>query len=415
MDDIRELRSSLSIPSAMNSYSMAIEYMKNWFISKFNNQYFKTVHIDGKHVFDDFRKFDNIKSLKTMKPSVAITPQIEFDFDRDGLDTYLYDKSQYIRKSKLESSFFKDTDKNMYLAIALDQLKVNFNFRIRVSTRAQQLDLFKYMNIAFRIGATQEDFLDMDFHIPYSLMLQVAKDANFEIKDEKIIDPIRFTTYMNEHSIIPMLYKYRTVNGKSEFFLRFREMYVHISCLDKLSADDGEREGMLNTNYVIDMAATLKMPAPKRYMYYSTEEHELIQGVETSDTPIGLYNIKIPNIPEKNDKGWQTYLTTECYEDDLSKPLCIEFKELLEDSDLGKVVENHKNMFISPSVFVDFKLFNNGKEIEYVLNWDDYTMSTDKLMEDKVTNISIYIDLKYMSDQIIQMNEMDKNRFQQSK
>ena len=412
-ENIKELRSSLSIPSAMNSYSMTMEYMRNWFLSKFNKNYFKTVHIDGKHVLDDFRKFSNTESLKKLKPSVAIIPRIEMEYDREGLDTYLYDKSQYIRRSKLESSFFKDRRKNMYLAIGLDQIKMDFNFRIRVSTRAQQLDLYKYMNMAFRIGATQEEFIDMDFHIPYSLMLQVAKDAGFEIEDEKIVNPINFVSYLNEHSIIPVLYKYRTVNGKSEFFLRFREMYVHISCLDKLSADDGDREGMLNNNYIIDMNATVKMPAPKRYMYYSTEDHSLIKSIETEDgdSPIGLYNIKIPNIPEFNEKGWQTYLTTECYEDDLSKPLSIEFRELIEGSDLGKVIDHHINIHITPSLFVDFKLFNNGKEIKYDIDWKNFIMNTNEIMEEKITNISVYIDLKYLSDQIIQMNEMEANRY----
>lgn len=414
MEKIKELRSSLSIPSTMNSYSMVIEYMRNWFLMKFNRDFFKTVHIDGKHVLDDFRKLNKTEILKRPKPAVSIIPKMDMEWDRDGLDTYLYDKSQYIRKSKLESAFFKDIKRNMYLAINLEQIKMEFNFRIIVESRAQQIDLYKYMNMAFRIGATQDDFIDMDFHIPYSLMLQVAKDAGFEIVNEKITNPIDFVTYLNDHSIIPVLYKYRTINGKSEFFLRFREMYVHISCLDRLSADDGEREGMLSSNYSIDFNVTIKMPSPKRYMYYSMEEHELVKGIE-SDKTIGLFNIRIPNIPETNDKGWQTLLTTECFEDDRSKPLSIIFKELLDNSDTGKVIENHINMKINPSIFIDFKLFNNGKEIEYELCWETYTMTTKEILYDVVTNISIYVDLKYITNHIIQMNEMNESRMKKSK
>lgn len=410
MEDIKELRSSLAIPSAVNSYSMGIEYMKNWFLKKFNKDYFKTVHIDGKHISDDFKKFSNTESLKKMKPSVAIIPRIDFEFDRDSLDNYLYSKSQYIRRSKFDSSFFKDVKRNMYLSIGLDQLKMDFTFRVRVSTRAQQVDLYKFMNMAYRIGATQEEFIDMDFHIPHSLMLQVASDAGFEIKDDKIIDPIKFVGYLNEHSVIPVLYKYRTINGKSEFFLRFSEMYVHISCLDKMSADDGEREGMLNSNYVIEMNATLKMPAPKRYMYYSLEEHDKVNGLDSDINTVGLFNIRIPNIPDTNEKGWQTFLTTECYEEDLTKPLTIEFKELFENSDIGRVIDHHMSIHINPSLFIDFKLFNDAKEIEYEIDWKNYLIITNKMMEDHVTNISIYSDMKYVFDYIIQLNEMDKNR-----
>lgn len=406
-----ELRSSLSIPSAVNSYSIAIEYMKNWFLSKFNKNYFKTIHLEGKHVLDDFRTFDNTAALKKSKPSVAITPRINFEYDRDGLDTYLYDKSQYIRKSKLQRSFFKDMKRNMYLGISLDQLEMEFNYRVRVSTRSQQIDLYKYMNMAFRIGATQEDFLDLDFHIPYSLILQVAKDAGFEIVDNKIVKLLDFVTYMNEHSVIPVLYKYRTVNGRTEFFLRFREVYLHISCLDKLQADDGEREGMLNNNYIIEMNATIKLPAPKSYAYYSTEEHDLVNCLELEESTLGLANIKLPKIPDTNEKGWQVFITTECLEEDLTKPLCIEFKELIEHSDIEKVINHHKDVLISPSLFIDFKLYNNGEDVEYEMDWENFSMTTKKIMENELTNIVIYVDLKYVSEQVIQMNEMYKDRF----
>lgn len=410
-EPIKELRSSLSIPSSTNSYSIAIEYMKKWFLSKFNNGYFKTVHIEGKHVLDDFRTFDNTAALKKSKPSVAITPRIQFEYDRDNLDNYLYGVNNYIRRSKLDSSFFKDHKRNMYLGISLDQLEMEFNFRVRVSTRAQQIDLYKYMNMAFRIGATQEDFLDLDFHIPYNLILQVAEDAGFEIVDNKIVKLLDFVSYMNEHSIIPVLYKYRTINGKTEFFLRFREVYLHISCLDRLQADDGEREGMLNNNFIIEMNAVLKLPSPKLYSYYSTEEHNILNGINIEENVIGLANIKLPKIPDINEKGWQVFITTECLEEDLTKPLCIEFKELIENSDIEKVINHHKDILISPSIFIDFKLYNNGEEIEYEMDWTNFTMTTNKIMEEVLTNIVIYVDLKYVSEQIIQMNEMYKDRF----
>lgn len=410
-EPIKELRSSLSIPSSTNSYSIAIEYMKKWFLSKFNNGYFKTVHIEGKHVLDDFRTFDNTSALKKSKPSVAITPMIRFEYDRDNLDNYLYGLNNYTRRSRLQSSFFKDMKRNMYLGISLDQLEMEFNFKVRVSTRAQQIDLYKYMNMAFRIGATQEDYLDLDFHIPYPLILQVAKDAGFEIVDNKIVKLLDFVSYMNEHSIIPVLYKYRTVNGKTEFFLRFREVYLHISCLDRLQADDGEREGMLSNNFIIDMNAIIKLPSPKLYSYYSTEEHEIINSVDIVEDVIGLANVKLPKIPDINEKGWQVFITTECLEEDLSKPLCIEFKELIENSDIEKVINHHKDILISPSLFMDFKLYNNGKEIEYEMDWTNFTMTTTNIMEEVLTNIVIYVDLKYVSEQVIQMNEMYKDRF----
>lgn len=413
VENVKQLYSSISIPSTVHSYSIAVEYMKQWFMDKFNKDYFKTVHIEGKHVFDDFRANPDITSnLKKLKPSVAIIPQLEFEYNRDTLDLYQFGLKTYSRRSKLESSFFKDKEKNMYLGVSLEQLQMNFNYRIRVSSRAQQVDLYKYIQMACRVGSTQGEYIDIDYHIPYNLMVQVAKDAGFEIKDDKIVNTIDFVSYLNSHSVIPILFKYRTINGKSEFFLRFREVYMYIDCTNSLSADDGEKEGMLHTNFIIDMNVTLKMPTTKMFSYYSLEEHDKIEHVESPDNNgIGLFSIKIPNIPEKNEKGWSEYLSTEYFEEQKKTPLVIEFKELFEGSDIEKLINYTKSIHISPLVFIDFKLFNNGEEIKYNIDWDKMTLTTDRIVISDVTNISVYTDLGYMSKQIINMEELYKDRF----
>lgn len=413
VENVKQLYSSISIPSTVHSYSIAVEYMKEWFISKFNKDYFKTVHIEGKHVFDDFRANPDITSnLKKLKPSVAIIPQLEFEFNRDGLDLYQFGLKTYSRRSKLESSFFKDKDRNMYLGVSLEQLQMNFNYRMRLSSRAQQVDLYKYIQMAFRIGSTQGEYIDIDFHVPYNLMVQVAKDAGFEIKDDRIVNTIDFVSYLNAHSLIPILFKYRTINGKSEFFLRFREVYMHIDCTPSLSADDGEREGMLHTNFIIDMNVTLKMPTTKMFTYYSLEKHEQIENVETVDNNgIGLFSIKIPSIPEKNEKGWGEYLYTEYFCEDKKEPLTIQFGELFEGSDIEKFINYTKSIHISPLIFIDFKLFNNGEEIKYNIDWDNLVLTTDKLMVSDTTNIVVYADLDYMNKQLVNMEELYKDRF----
>lgn len=413
VENVKQLYSSISIPSTVHSYSIAVEYMKDWFISKFNKDYFKTVHIEGKHVFDDFRSNPDITSnLKKLKPSVAITPQLEFDFNRDNLDLYQFGLKTYSRRSKLESSFFKDKERNMYLSLSLEQLQMNFNYRIRVSSRAQQVDLFKYIQMAFRIGSTQGEEIDIDFHIPYNLMVQVAKDAGFEINNDRIVNVIDFVSYLNSHSLIPILFKYRTVNGKSEFFLRFREVYMHIDCTSSLSADDGEREGMLHTNFIIDMNVVLKMPTTKMFTYYSLEEHDKIENVESMDNNgIGLYSIKIPKIPEKNEKGWGEYLNTEYFCDEKDKPLVIQFDELFEGSDIEKFINYTKSIHISPLIFIDFKLFNQGSEIKYNIDWDKMTITTDTIVPSDITGIVVYADLEYMNKQLINMEELYKDRF----
>ena len=61
-----KLLSSLVIPSSVHALSVSVEYMKKWFLSKFNENYFKpeSIYVDGKHIFDDMRRFDKTKVIK---------------------------------------------------------------------------------------------------------------------------------------------------------------------------------------------------------------------------------------------------------------------------------------------------------------------------------------------------------------
>ena len=95
-----ELYTSLATPSITNAYSIAMQYIKDWFFSKFSDKYFKSVYIDQKHPLDEFRKFSIKKGLKKLKPSVSISPHITFDYDRETVDLYQADITDYLRRNK---------------------------------------------------------------------------------------------------------------------------------------------------------------------------------------------------------------------------------------------------------------------------------------------------------------------------
>lgn len=401
---------SLATPSVVSSYSIAMQYIKEWFFSKFSDNYFKTVYVDQKHPLDEFRQFSINKGLKKLKPSVAISPQLIFDFDRDTLDLYQADINDYLRRSKTNNAFFIDNDRNLNLSVVFEVLEITFTFRIRVGTRAQQIDLYKYLILAFRFGATQGEDLTMDCHVPYPVMIQIANDAGFEIKDNKVVDIIGFVRYLNKHSVVPILYKYRTINGNDEFFIRVGNLYTHISCLEKPSADDGERNGQLSTNYMIEFPVTLKIPAPQFYAYHSNCTHNKITDILSNpdNDTVGLYNIGIPDIPESDEHGWNQYLFTEYYSDEIKKPIDIEIKELFENSDLYTVIKYTKNILISPSVFMNIKLYNNGKELKYNINWSTFTIHILDSIEFNTIHISVYTDVEYIRSIIYNEENFDK-------
>lgn len=408
-----QLNENISVPSDMHGYSLAIEFAKDWFLEQFENDFFKTVYINGKHVFDDYRTVLNQKKIRVIeKPAVAIIPTIDINFNRENLDLYLGGKNLLIRRSSYnQHGFFSDEENNMFMGTYLKQIKLNFNYRIRVASRAQQIDLVNYMKLAFRIGATQSHYLNLDFHIPYDIMLNIAKDSGFEINDERIVDIYGFLKYLNSHSNVPFLYKFRTVNGRNEFFIKVINAYTHVSCLEELSIDDGERNGALDNNFNIDMNMELKIPVPAIYWYLSKEK--LNTKFSQRYTLKGLYSYRSFEPPERNENGWDQYLSTEWYNENEDTYLdTINFTTLLGNERLMRVIRHTKETLISPRVFMDIKLYNDTYEIPITIDWDTYDIIVKKDLPSYITKICIYVDKLYLNEQLIASENLDKSRLE---
>lgn len=408
-----QLNENISVPSDMHGYSLAIEFARDWFLEQFEKDFFKTVYINGKHVFDDYRTVLNQKKIRVIeKPAVAIIPTIDINFNRENLDLYLGGKNLLIRRSSYnQHGFFSDEENNMFMGTYLKQIKLNFNYRIRVASRAQQIDLVNYMKLAFRIGATQSHYLNLDFHIPYDIMLNIAKDSGFEINNECIVDIYGFLKYLNSHSNVPFLYKFRTVNGKNEFFIKVINAYTHVSCLEELSIDDGERNGALDNNFNIDMNMELKIPVPAIYWYLSKEK--LNTKYSQRYALKGLYSYRSFEPPERNENGWDQYLSTEWYNENEDTYLdTINFTTLLGNERLMRVIKHTKETLISPKVFMDIKLYNDTYEIPITIDWDTYDIIVKKDLPSYITKICIYVDKLYLNEQLIASENLDKSRLE---
>ena len=134
----KSLLKNLCVPSASHAYSVAVEFFKNWILGKFDKGYFKTVYIDGRHLFDEFANINERELIKRGKPAIAIIPTLDIDFNRDGIDVNQYDLNYYARTFNYRDTFFKDLEKDLYIGISLDQLLFQFNVKVKVNTKAKQ-------------------------------------------------------------------------------------------------------------------------------------------------------------------------------------------------------------------------------------------------------------------------------------
>lgn len=408
------LNKYISIPSAVHGYSLAIEYMRDWILENYPKDFFKTIHVGGKHVFADYRKFNRNPNQQIVKPALAINPSVNTDYNRDMVDLIQGGLNIYTRRSPYyDDRFFYDRTNNLCIGIQFKQLEMPFNIRIRVESRARQLDLLEFTRINLRIGSTQTHFVDIDCHVPYDIILALAIDVGFEIvRDEKrdtylIKDIIGFLKYLNSNSKLPFTYKIRTVNGRCEFFIRIKHCHAHISCLEGISIDDGERQGVLEDNFHIDFSATLHFSVPAIYSYYSMAEHE-IMNKEVGDIR-AMYQIISIRPPEVNEKSWNQFLTTQWIDESRYIDI-IEFSELLDNNDLQRVIVHSVEMGLSPAMFMDVKLYNAQTEIPIYLDWENFSIVVRRNMEDDTSDIAIYADLGYINSMLENMDKLNESR-----
>lgn len=409
--DIRTLKKEImlnrfiTVAPLHHNYALCIDYIKKWFLEKFSKDYFNFIHLDGSHVFGEINRLTKeqiISHIKSDHAILTISPNIDESYDREKIDTNLFGLDQYINTTKIDKSFFQDPVNNKYLMMKMDMIKMEYVFRIKVPSRAMQLDLYNFMKLAFRIGLSETRDVDTDYLIPYSLILSIAKDCGFEVKDDRVVHPIRLLTYLNSRSFVPVLYKRSNVNDKEEYFIRMTNLPVHIK-LEGMTKDDGDKKGHLADNFGIEMNITVRFPSMQLYVYFSKTQNRFVpqdKAVYNINNTLMMALHQTNDPPPVNKKCWNLYIKTDWQEDKLG-PIAIDMDELFE-GELRRMIENHKKRFVSPAVFMDIQLFNDGCQMDSYMDWDNMTLYCNDPVNKLISTIAIYVDLDYLNTQRIE-------------
>lgn len=400
-------------------YSIGIQYIRKYLMDRLPKNYLKFFHINGKHLFDDFRMF-NKQHIKREKPYAILIPTVDYDFDRENIDMYGGDATIFLKRSDYQRSFFKDYKNRVFLGMQMHLLRMPFTFKIRVGTRAEQIDLFRRMELVYKIGATHAENISCDFVIPYELIRNIAALSGFEVDDKgEVVDPLSFLSYLNSHSDIPVTYKFRAINGHNEFFLRLSQIYTHLNFKDKLDVADGEREGMMENNFEITMQAILKIPTPQFFVLYNEDEIKYPLEMKEKGNVL-LCSLSQFTIPDVNEKGWNQVINTVYMTDKDEKEFDIHEMFLSnQTTDIRKAINYCISQYISPKIFIDFKLYRECGgdyisvpcELEY-RSQDEIIVKLGIDLEPQYLYIGIYIDMEYVNNTAITVNEFNKNRLQ---
>ena len=429
MIDIDRFRPSLKcdlfIPSYIHSLSIATEFIYNYVLSKFPPGYFSTIHINGKHPYDDFRRL-NVGDMATREnPSVAISYSIQYDYNDNELDSNILSTNKYLKKSQWNRSFFKCPHKKLYLGMDFEAMMISYMFRFKLDSRAIQLDFFNRMKKIFRIGCTETIEIDCDFHLDSTMIEAIAIEAGFSVDSSthEVNNPWEFVKFLNQYSQMPILYKLRTINQKYEYFLRMRNLPVHLDMRNSLDVDDGGNIGMNFTDFVVEFQLDVRFPAPRTFALYN--EGKWVHGIKVEkDEGIKLYSMKVVDIPEENYKHWPIYGHSNYQaEPDENIVESIDITELFKapvdmrvGSSLDDIIQDAINQFINPDTFVEIAVYTNdlaingSGRIPITMDWKNRKIILPKGLNNTYFYIAIYIDREYVNSKVVEITHADKNR-----
>lgn len=407
---VRHLISSVTLPSQYNSYAVCTEFARDWFLNKFPTNFFNSVYVDGSKTFDQFRQLSKInQQMKRTNPVLGIAPSINMEFNREFIDMNM-EIGGYLRRSRMEGLIFSDHTPGLglHLAVQFKTIMMTFVYKMRVDTKAQQLDLVEYIKHKHRAGLTENQYIPLDIHVPKKIISQIAYTNNMLSDDfKRIKDPDKMLKYLNSHSMVPFLYKRRNATGTDEFFIRIENCGVHLKCEMPNADESGDRQEHEHMSFMIDFSVEIQMTAPYCYTYYSETEQNIINSTDIVKDETGIILMKAAraDFPDCNEVGWNKILTSEYVveNEDLLKPVEISFISLLE-GELMRITEYTKSVALNPSLFIDFIIFNDGRFCDYDIDWDKYIITVKNKCTHPGFAIAMYVNMSYVNETKIHHN-----------
>lgn len=403
--------------SLMSSYSLGTEFILKWFFDKVDKSLFKNIFLSDKDAIEEFRNYDKNRSKVIEKPSLAIETKLDTDYLSDPLLSPDGGMDIFAKRLREGNVFFRNPEKHISIAMASHTFRTHYTFKIRLSTKMQQVEWAHYIRQALRIGETQKVPVDMDFYIPNKLMKIVAKDLGYLDEEGEYTDTIGLLAALNQYSIFPITCKLQTATQTMNFFMRVSGIYIHLNCLDQLSLDDGERKDMTVSSFIIDFTVIMTSSTPRIFAYYTTEEFESElekYKEDENEKLIGIHNLVFPKIPEMNCKGWVNFMSSDYLLDESEQKeddeyIYIEFFELIKDTKIEEVYNITKKIHISPEKYLDFLAHANGDILDIEMDWSTLIGRIKKKYLHKI-GIVLYVDKTFVNEYLLSIYDKYGNR-----
>ena len=398
-DDTNSLNIVQPITSASTLISSLTAQVKDYILSRFPKDLFKTVYIDTMESYSDQKMRDKYNSSadKIPYPSMSITPEITLDDPIGEMEKHLHLSSPnvYLRKDirNTYKNLLIDPKNRVSIYYTSDYITTNFNFRITTNSFIQNADMAFFLKSKFQQGIFQ--FINnrhLQTEVPKTFIKILADILHLDINNSYEMDQLRLYVISTGTQDGMIEKKKNLMSGKECFFINervnFLTVFNDLDCPTSVV-----REGQSEGEYTISFRLQVSTWLPNNFIMNIHKKTiddlrcEINTDIEEQDS--GYYSMSI-NGNSINSKSHSLIL----------KKDAIEFKDLSGKTQIGQLVYDNiythvadepiPTIELMPSMTEEFKKIH-----EYAINGNHKKIDLSSLIGFIVIDSEGYLDTKY--------------------
>jgi hypothetical protein len=263
--DDNDIRLVQSVASASTLISSLTGEIREYILSKFPKNFFKSIYIDTAETIQAQNRNDKYnKGLNKLPyPTMGITPEISIDSPIEGMEKspHLSSPNLFLRKDM--KSFYKrillDTEKKYSVYYTSDYITTNYNFRITTNKYIQNADLTYFMKSNFQQGFFQflnDKYINTEIPKTYIKLISDIMGYNLDDSDDMTEMELYMISTGTHEDIVRKKINLMTgktgffVNEKSNLLTLFTDMEAPGSIIR-----DGMSEGEYTINFRVQVSA----------------------------------------------------------------------------------------------------------------------------------------------------------------
>lgn len=381
-----------------------VDYLKNMF----PENYFKTIHVSSTIAYRQFNIFQNSSKefLKKTKPMLIIRPRVELNDSEVFLyNTYLTTRmtDNYMDTSFTNlQPFIYDKERGNCMKFLLNRLKMMFDVTIVTETQIEQLNIAHFFKNRVRQDRPFFIKTSLESYIPRELMRLMSEDVDIPLYDENG-SVAKFLEYVNGVSAYPITYKIKNSSGNDEFF---RHYPVNVdTSIQGLSIDDGSKRGFVSDMFTTTFTVSTEFNATGLYYYFASkpnliDDFTMNMKEEESNKIIPLFTINNLDVRRPAD-GWNVYCAPVYMISEV--PDITDIRPLINNS-VYAAIQYHKEKSIPLDIFIKYEVLKDNVKLEdkkdYILNFDDFKLTTFKCSPNSTYRFIMYINTLYINELI---------------